>query len=79
MIYFPIQIRTIRCPLYISSGIGRISLKNVLQSLKIVFILANSAGPDEMLRFAAFNLGFHCLPKYPIRAFKHTKGIAYLF
>ena len=36
-----------------------------LQSLNIVFILANSAGPDEMLHVAAFHLGLHCLPKYP--------------
>ena len=29
----------------------------VLQSLKIVFILANSAGPDEIPCFVAFHLG----------------------
>ena len=28
---------------------------HVLQFLKIVFILANSAGPDKMPRFAAFH------------------------
>ena len=33
-------------------------------SLKIYFILANSADPDEMLPYAAFHLGLHCLPKY---------------
>ena len=31
--------------------------------LKIVFILANSADPDEMLPYAAFHLDLHCLPK----------------
>ena len=29
------------------------------------FDLANSADPDEMLRYAAFHLGLHCLQKYP--------------
>ena len=32
--------------------------------LKIGFIKANSADPDEMLPYAAFHLEFHCLPKY---------------
>ena len=32
--------------------------------LKIAFILANSADPDEMLHIAAVHLGLHCLPKY---------------
>ena len=32
-------------------------------SLKITFILANSAETDEMPR-AAFHMGLHCLPKY---------------
>ena len=35
-------------------------------SPKIVFILANSANPHEMLLSATFHLGFHCLPKLPI-------------
>ena len=34
---------------------------------KIKTILANSADPDEMLHYAAFHLGLHCLPKYPFR------------
>ena len=38
----------------------------VLQSLKIVFILANSADPGEMQHYAAFHLGLHCLPKVPV-------------
>ena len=33
-------------------------------SLKIVLILANSAGPDEMQHFDALHLGLHCFPKY---------------
>ena len=36
----------------------------VFQSLKIVFILANSADPYEMSLYAAFHLGLHCLQKY---------------
>ena len=33
-------------------------------SMKVVLILANSAGPDEMQHFAAFHLSLYCLPKY---------------
>ena len=29
-----------------------------------IFTLANSADLDEMLHYAAFHLGLHCLPKY---------------
>ena len=35
---------------------------NVVLSLKVVLILANSADPDEMQHNAAFYLGVHCLP-----------------
>ena len=39
-----------------------ISPKNILfLSLKIDFILANSADPDEMPPYAAFHLGLYCL------------------
>ena len=34
----------------------------VLISLKIIFALANSADQDEMVQYAAFHLGIHCLP-----------------
>ena len=44
----------------------------MLQSLKIVFVLANSAGPDEMLHFAIFHPDFHGLPKYPFGVFKEN-------
>ena len=33
-------------------------------SLEIVFILSNSANPDEMQPFAAFHPGLHCLKMY---------------
>ena len=36
-------------------------MKNVL---KIDFYISNSANTDEMLHYAAFHLGLHCLPKY---------------
>ena len=38
----------------------------------IVFILANSADPDEMQHYAAFHLGLHYLPNYPFRGFRYT-------
>ena len=51
-----------------------ISKKNfVFHSLKIDFVLANSADPDEMPHYAAFHLGLHCLLKYPFRGFRSTK------
>ena len=46
---------------------------DVCLSLKVVLILADSAGPDEMQHYAAFHLGLHCLPKYPFRGFQYTK------
>ena len=40
----------------------------VFLSLKIFFVLTNSAAPDEMLHGAAFHLGLHCLQKHPFRS-----------
>ena len=75
---FPILIITIRmglCIIHFKGSQVEISKKKyVFQSLTIVFILAKSAGPDEMLHFAAFHLGLHYLPKYPFRGFRYTKG-----
>ena len=42
--------------------------------LKIVFIFAYSADPEEMLHYAAFHLGFHCLPKYLFTGIQNEKG-----
>ena len=39
----------------------------------IVFILANSANPDDMPHSAVFHLGLHCL-LYPFMGFQYTKG-----
>ena len=43
-------------------------------SLKIVFILANSADPDEMLHYVASHLGLHGLPKYLFIGIQNEKG-----
>ena len=42
----------------------------VFHSLKIDFVLTNSVDPDEMLHFAAFHLGLHCLPLNPSRVYQ---------
>ena len=44
----------------------------VFLSLKIDFVLANSADPDEMPHYASFHLCLHCLSKYPFRGFWFT-------
>ena len=38
--------------------------KHIIFSLKMDLISVNSAD-DEMLQYAAFHLGLHCLPMYP--------------
>ena len=47
---------------------------SIFLSMKIVLILANGEGSDEMQHYAAFHLGLHCLPKYPFRGFQYTKS-----
>ena len=47
----------------------------VLQSMKIAFMMANSADPDEMPHLEAFHLGLHCLPKYPFRGFQKIQRV----
>ena len=42
--------------------------------MKIVFILANSADPDEMQPYTAFHLSLHCLPKYLLIGIQNGKG-----
>ena len=64
---YPIHIDTISMDFsiwYFKSLPVKIPLNDVFLSPKIVFILTNSADPDEMLHFVAFNLGLHCLPKF---------------
>ena len=63
----PIKFDTVKSgwPIVYIEGSQAIISKNVIfLSLKIDFILANSADPDEMSPYAAFHLGLHGLPKY---------------
>ena len=77
---FPIHIATVNkgLPIVFFKGLQVEFLNNdVLLSLKVVLILANRADPDEMQHYAAFHLGFHCLPKYQFRSFQYTKESIY--
>ena len=47
---------------------------DVFVSLKVILILANSVDSDEMQYYAAFHLGFHCLPKNPFMPRSHIHG-----
>ena len=49
----------------ISNGkkMSKVLYYDAFLSLKIVYILADSADPDEMPPYAAFSLGTHCLPQ----------------
>ena len=44
-----------------------ISKQNIFLSLKIDFVLTNSADPDKMPPYALFHLGLQCFPSYPFR------------
>ena len=46
----------------------------VFLPLKIVFIIAYSADPDEMLSYAALDLGLHCLSKYLFTGIQNESG-----
>ena len=50
--------------------------KNILfLTLKIDFVLANSADPDEMPHYASFHLDLQCLPRYPFSVFWSSNGL----
>ena len=49
-------------------------INDVYMSLKIVFFVANSADPDEMLPYATFHLGINCLPKYLFTCIRNEKS-----
>ena len=73
---FPIKFDTVKSgwSIVFIEGSQVIILKKCYISFsKIDFVLANSADPDEMLHYAAFHLGLHCLPKYPYRGFWYTR------
>ena len=57
---------------YIEGSQIIISKKYCFLSLKIDFVLANNADPDEMPHYVAFHLGLHCLSKYRLRGFWST-------
>ena len=57
------------CPMCILRG-HTLYFPKIFISLKIDFVLTNSADPDEMLHNAAFHLGLHCLPKYPFKGLR---------
>ena len=67
---FPIMFDTIksRWPIvYIDESQILISKINIVfLSLKIDFVLANGANPDEMPTYVAFHLALHYLSKYPL-------------
>ena len=44
--------------------------------MDFVLITANNADTIEMQHDAAFHLGLHCLPKYPLMGFQFTKGFS---
>ena len=60
-------------PLYILRG-HRVLFQKIklILALKIDFVVANSADPDEMSHYGAFHLCLHCLSKYPFRGFWFT-------
>ena len=73
MLFFPRCCGCLDGKLYISKGhILKFPNKKLFLSLKIVFVIANSENPDEMLHKAAFHLGLHCLSKYTNH--QYTKG-----
>ena len=52
---------------------GYYFLKYCFHSLKIDLVLANNVYSDEMLPYAAFYLGLHCLQKFPFMGFQSSK------
>ena len=72
--YNPIHIDTISMDLFILYfkgslvDISKFLYIHVFLSLHIAFILAYSADPDEMLQYAEFHQGLHCLPNYAIKS-----------
>ena len=65
----------VRMVYFIYWGVTSHSLKKniIFLPLKMEFILANRADLDKMPHYAAFHLGFHCLPRYPFRGYRIVK------
>ena len=64
---FPIEFDTVKsgwCIVYIEVSQVIIFSKYGISVSEDCFCLSKQCSPDEMLHFAAFHLGLHCLPKY---------------
>ena len=73
---FPLQFDTVKSGwsiVYIEGSQVIISKNILFFSLKVDFVLANSADPDEMPHYVAFHLSFHCLQKYRFKGFWSIK------
>ena len=55
------KVRMVYC---IYSGVTVYNFQDMYFSLKIEFVLANSADSDKISHYVAFHPGLHCLPKY---------------
>ena len=67
LVDFPIHIDSISIDLsilYLWGSKIEILHFNIFLSMKIYFILANSADPDKMSYYVAFHMGHYCLQKY---------------
>ena len=53
--------------MYFKGSQVKFSKHDVFLSVKGLLMLANSADLYEMQHYAAFHLGLHCLPTYPLR------------
>ena len=70
MMDYPIYIDTISMDLsilYLKGTQVKISKIKYISVPEDCFILANIGDPDEMLSYAAFHLGLHCLPEYLLK------------
>ena len=76
LVDFQIHIGTLsmRLPIVYYQGHSNTFLNcDVFLSLKVVLILTNSEGSNEMQPCDAFSLGLHCLAKHPIRVSRIQK------
>ena len=48
--------------------------QNIVFLYKTNLVFASSVGRDEILHYASFHLGLHCLPKNRFRDFQSAKG-----
>ena len=74
---FPIKFDTVKSGwsiVYIEGSQIIIFKTIIIFSLKVEFVLANSADPDEMPHNAAFHQSLHYLLKYSFRGFWFSKG-----